>query len=104
MLLKFIPGLFGRGPLFPTKTDVSTVPSTAIISVKISSCTNAVSYTHLDVYKRQVVQLEIFTLMMAVDGTFETSVLVRNNGPRPNIRGMNFNNKFFIVLSNCALM
>ena len=32
MLLKFIPGLFGRGPLFSTKTDISAVPPTAIIS------------------------------------------------------------------------
>lgn len=34
MLLKFIPGLFGRGPLFLIKTDISTVTSTDIISVK----------------------------------------------------------------------
>ena len=30
--------------------------------------------------------------MKAVDGTVETPVLVRNNGPRPNRPGMNFNN------------
>ena len=39
MLLKFIPSLFGHGPLFLTKTDVSIVPLTAIISVN-SSYTN----------------------------------------------------------------
>ena len=49
-----------------TKTDVSTVPT--------------------------LVQLEFFTLVMAVDGTVETSVLVRNNGPLPNSPGMNFSN------------
>ena len=35
-LLKFIPGAFGRGLLFSTKTDVLTVPSTATISVNSS--------------------------------------------------------------------
>ena len=33
MLLKFNPELFGRAPLFSTKSDISAVPSTAIISV-----------------------------------------------------------------------
>ena len=39
MLLKFLGGLFGRGPVFSTNIDVSAVPSTAIISVKSSGIT-----------------------------------------------------------------
>ena len=31
LLLKFLPGLFGRGPVFSTKPDVSAVLSTAIV-------------------------------------------------------------------------
>ena len=38
----------------------------------------------------------IFTQMISVDGNVETSVLVRDNGPRPNISGINFNNKAFV--------
>ena len=49
LLLKFIPGQFGRGPLFLTKTDVSAVPSTAIISV------NPVSYTHLYINVQKII-------------------------------------------------
>ena len=30
--LKFLPGLFGRGPVFSEKPDVSAVPSTPIFS------------------------------------------------------------------------
>ena len=72
MLLKFLPGLFGRGPMFSAKPDVSAVLSTAIISenrvrqrevvhvsdhstvVKAEEISSSVSYTHLDVYTRQV--------------------------------------------------
>ena len=32
MLLKFLPELFGRSPMFSEKLDFSAVPSTAIIS------------------------------------------------------------------------
>ena len=56
-LLKFLPGLFSHSTMFSEKTDVSAVPSTAIISdnrvrkrevVYVSDhSTVAVSYTHL---------------------------------------------------------
>ena len=32
LLLKFLPGLFGRGPMFYAKSGVSAVPSTAVIN------------------------------------------------------------------------
>ena len=31
-LLKFLPGLFSRSPMFSAKPDVSAVPTTAIVS------------------------------------------------------------------------
>ena len=31
-LLKFLPGIFGRSPMFSTKPDVSAMPLTSIIS------------------------------------------------------------------------
>ena len=32
LLLKILPGLFGRGPMFSAKPDISAVPLTSIIS------------------------------------------------------------------------
>ena len=62
-LLKLLPGLFSRSPMFSAKLDFSAVQSTAIIGENrvrkrevVYVCdhsTVAVSYTHLDVYKRQ---------------------------------------------------
>ena len=37
-----------------------------------------------------------FSLMMAVDGTAETSGFAENIGPRPNSPGRNFNNKLLL--------
>ena len=111
---------------------------------------NPVSYTHLDVYKRQLIKISVwrtihdfhvlrfifkivykmrcfhrnyffpliasaltivlwsltytttryrtrFFLMMAVDGTAETSGIAENIGLRPNNPGKNFNNKLLPV-------
>ena len=55
-------------------------------------CTTSVSYTHLDVYKRQRYRTR-FSLMMAVDNTAETSGFAENIGSRLNSPGRNFNNK-----------
>ena len=54
LLLKFLPGLFGLDPMFSAKPDVSAVLSTANVSENRVHYREAVSYTHLDVYKRQV--------------------------------------------------
>ena len=45
-----------------------------------------------NVYLPTLVQLDFFTMMIAVDVTAETTVLERNNGPWPNSPGMGFNN------------
>ena len=55
----------------------------------LKTCIRTVSYTHLDVYKRQP---RTNWQMMAVDGTAKTSGFVENIGPRRNSRGRNFNN------------
>ena len=41
-----------------------------------------------------------FSMMMAGDGTAETSGFVENIGLRPNIPGRNFNKNYFFVADN----
>ena len=57
LLLRFVLGLFGHGLLFLTETDVSTVPSTVIISVRSTARIFTLMVTvDGDVYKRQVIR------------------------------------------------